>query len=384
MSPRVSRIAVQVHKPYKISYKKVRRSNWARRFKTMMGLAERRTCCDRGRYGKRCRNGLIRTAQAGVFRGFAMKAANGNGKRLSGRNSMQKSKRKGGKERNKQVSNIPDNRQLFEQALTRYQHNAEKRLLAWHSRPRLHPSVLRDEARTAELVQLLGSIERVEMFRKLAETYQEQPTLENYLRLRRDIPEAEIDVGVFAGLDQIEILEGELNKHEVLAQLVVGSLNAYELSLRLMECLVARDNLPNEGPGHITRRRNAISDTLVAYLIAMMLEAIEWNKSNPIVIPSSLIVLIRDRLCGASPDLRMEYLSWQRRSDAASLAAEHLPAGEKMTVRKLAKLTHVGRSTAQRWLDDPKFHHSVESARRREAGETPFHRLRKASRLDDK
>jgi hypothetical protein len=318
-----------------------------------------------------------------------MKAANRNGKRLSGRNSMQKSKRKGGKERNKQASNIPDTRQLFEQALTRYQDNTEKRLLAWHSRHRLHPSDLRDEARTAELVQLLGSIERVEMFRKFAETYQEQPTLENYLRLRRDIPEAEIDVGVFAGLDQIEILEGELNKHGVPAQLVVGSLDAYEpdideLSLRLMECLVARDKLPNEGPGHITRRRNAISDTLIAYLIAMMLEAIEWNKSNPIVIPSSLIVLIRDRLCGPSPDLRKEYISWQVRRHAASLAAQYFRADEKISVRKLAKLTHVGRSTAQRWLDDPKFHHSVESARRRQAGETPFHRLRKASRLDDK
>lgn len=293
---------------------------------------------------------------------------------------MQKSKRKGGKERNKQASNIRDTRQLFEQALTRYQDNAEKRLLAWHSRPRLHPSVLRDAARTAELVQLLGSIERVEMFRKVAETYQEQPTLENYLRLRRDIPEAEIDVGVFAGLDQIEILEGELNKHGVPAQLVVGCLDAYEpdideLSLRLMECLVAKRKLPKEGSGHITRRRNAISDTLVSYLIGMMLEAIEWNKSNPIVIPSSLIVLIRDRLCGASPDLRMEYLSWQRRRDAVSQAAEHLPAGEKITVRKLAKLTHVGRSTAQRWLDDPEFQRSVEFARRRQAGDTPFHRL---------
>jgi hypothetical protein len=227
------------------------------------------------------------------------------------------------------------------------------------------------------------------MFRKLAAAYEEEPTLENYLRLRRDIPEAEIDVGLFGGLDQVEILDGELHKHGIAPELVVGSLDAYEpdideLSLRLMECLVARSKLPKEGPGHITRRQNAISDTIVAYLIAMMLEAIEWNKSNPIVIPSSLIVLIRDRLCGASPDLRKEYLSWQRRKDAASLAAQHFRAEERITVRKLVKLTHVGRSTAQRWLDDPKFHHSVESARRRQAGETPFHRLRKASRLDDK
>jgi hypothetical protein len=139
-----------------------------------------------------------------------------------------------------------------------------------------------------------------------------------------------------------------------------------------MECLLAKNSLPSTGTGAIDQRRSAISDTLVNYLIVMMLEAMEWNKSDPIVIPSSLIVLLRERLCGEMPDLRQAYLSRQEKDHAAFLAAEHFRLGDTISVRKLAKLAGVSKSTADRWLADPEFQRSLTLHRKFLAGEGPL------------
>ena len=95
-------------------------------------------------------------------------------------------------------------------------------------------------------------------------SYQEEPTLENYIRLRREVPEAEIDIALFGGIDPLFHLEPELRKHDIDPQIVYGASDAFvpdmdELSLRLMECLAARDKLPKSVPRHIEMRRNAIA-----------------------------------------------------------------------------------------------------------------------------
>jgi len=251
---------------------------------------------------------------------------------------------------------------------------ARHRERAWHRRPRFHPARLNDLRRTAQLVQIFGSDARLTLFKERVSAYQEKPSLENYLRLRRDIPDAEIDVALFGGLDPLFALAEELVKHGIDPILVAGALDASEpaideLSLRLMECLVARGKLSDTGPGHIEQRRNAISDTLINYLIVIMLEAMEWNESNPIVVPSSLIVLIRDRLCGEFPDLRKTYLSREARDRAALLVANRFRPDETLSVRKLAALAGTSRGTAARWLADPEFQHHVTLCRKILAGE---------------
>jgi hypothetical protein len=208
------------------------------------------------------------------------------------------------------------------------------------------------------------------------------PSLENYLQLRRSISEAELDVAVSGGMEAVFVLDSELKKHGINPNLVAGALNAFEpdideLSLRLMECLVAKDKLPKSGPGYIEKRHQAIGDALVDYLIVTMLEAMEWNKSNPIVIPPSLIVLIRDRLCGPSPDWDKLIRSKLEQENAAFLAAQHFKPGEKISYGKLARLAGVSPSTAARWLADPLFQQILDHCRKMVAGEA-FQRRRAA------
>lgn len=258
----------------------------------------------------------------------------------------------------------------------------DEKFVAWHNKPRIHPSHLRKPERVAELITIFRSDERLLFFTELAATYVEEPSIENYLELRRRVPEADLDVAAFGGMDVVYALESELEKHQIDPDLVTGALDAYEpaldeLSLRLMECIVSREKLPKSGPGHIEMRRKAIGDALVDYLIVVMLEAMEWNKSNPIVIPPSLIVLIRYRLCGANPDWLQYQRTRQEQENAAFLAAQFFKAGEKISSRQFADRVGISRSTAMRWLADPSFVKLLDGARKIVASES-FQRQRVA------
>jgi hypothetical protein len=273
-------------------------------------------------------------------------------------------------------------RKEFDKAYERFAERSTQKLLAWHNRPRIHPSVLKKAEHAADLVKIFGSDQRLSLFSELAANYGEVPSLENYLQLRRNFSEAELDVAVGGGMEAVWALDSELKKHGINPSLVASVLDNYEpdideLSLRLMECLVARDKLPKSGPGHLEKRRQAIGDALVDYLIVMMLESMEWNKSNPIAIPPSLIVLIRDRLCGANPDWAKFVRSQEERDNAAFLAAQYFKPGEKISSRKLADLVGVSRSTAARWLADPLFRQILDHCMKMVASED-FQRRRAA------
>ena len=176
--------------------------------------------------------------------------------------------------------------------------------------------------------------------------------------------ELEIYVGQFGGVEPLLSIEPTLWKHGIKGGIISGALNADEadmddLSMHLMECLVTRAKIPKAGPGHINARRSAISDSFINYLIAMMLEAIEWKRADRVVIPSSLIVLIRDRLCGPMPDLHRSYMADIKRNRATFIAAK-LSLSNKLTVRSLARLAGVKKTTASGWLSNPEFKKQME------------------------
>ena len=73
--------------------------------------------------------------------------------------------------------------------------------------------------------------------------------------------------------------------------------------------------------------------------------------------PASLVVLLREQLCGSNPDLHQQYLAQQRFREAAFNAGLGFQqTGEQLSVRKLADAADVGRGTAERWLADKHFH----------------------------
>jgi hypothetical protein len=256
------------------------------------------------------------------------------------------------------------NEELWER-LDKY---AWQRRLAWMDRPQVHTAAFEDQQPGAkrarkqeELAKKLDwSDERLSLFKQLVVAYRKDSSIENYLLIRHEFPEVEIQVGRFGGLEALFKLEKEFARQGIDPRLVAGSLDADEssidaLCLCLLELLVARGKLPKSGAGYIEKRRNAISDPTINYLIVEMLEAADWHGES-IRVPASLVVLIREQLCGSNPDLRQMYLSRERFQNAAIAAGQiSFQINKQISVRKLATMVGVGRGTAARWLADKEF-----------------------------
>jgi len=247
--------------------------------------------------------------------------------------------------------------------LEQFMASSKEKLLAWQNRPTLDSSYFDDTERAAELASHFGSIERLESVKKLMAAFHKKPSLENYVQFRRSVPGMELEIAVSAGIEAFSKLEKDFKKHGIDPSLFDGIMDSFEpdideLSLRLMELLVTRDKLPKSGPGHIEKRRDAISDTLVNYLIADMLEAIESYK-RPVLIPASLVVLIRDRLCGPDPDLRREIRASEKKKELKMniVRASHaaLSRGEEISIRKLAKIVGASKNIVARVFADPDY-----------------------------
>jgi hypothetical protein len=151
--------------------------------------------------------------------------------------------------------------------------------------------------------------------------------------------------------------------------LIVGALDAYEpdidaVCLRLLELLEAKRNLPKEGFGFIEARRKAISDATVNYLIVEILEGID-RCGRWIRMPASLVVLLREQLCGSNPDLHQHYLAQQRfRQAAFNAGLSFQQTGKPISVRKLAAANDVSPATAERWIAHKHFQRLFDSGRK--------------------
>lgn len=271
----------------------------------------------------------------------------------------------------------------------RFMEFANQQRLAWIRRPRIHTAifetVVRDEefakqgwsvpqaaARIQEVASLAKDVgwsdARLLEFTKLVVRYREEQRIEDYLAIKQAFPEVEIQISQFGGISPLFALQRDFEEQGIDPDLVTAALDSDEpsidtLSVRLLELLVARERLPKSGPKFIERRRSAISDTMVNFLIMTMLEGFDWHEDVG-RIPASLIVLIRHQLVGSSPDLHKAALARQKRQNAAFLAAQRLKRNERVSVRRLTALMGVPKSTAARWLADEEFVKSFESNRR--------------------
>lgn len=216
------------------------------------------------------------------------------------------------------------------------------------------------------LLAALGSPERLIAFARLADAYRKDRSLRNYLPLRRQFPEAEIQVARFGGFEPILALKAKLQELGIDPQLVAGATDAFppdvdELCLQIIERLVAKDDR-RKGRGNRHTRDLGIQDSLVDYLILMMIERLDWDKSTRGLIPASLIVLLMERLGGSRPEWKKKYDLHARRDLAAQVAAQIWPSG-KPPVRDLARVMKVGKSTAARWLKDGDFQRKLDWTR---------------------
>jgi hypothetical protein len=252
----------------------------------------------------------------------------------------------------------------------------EQQLKQWLRRPYVHSA---DGARKVKkIAKGVGwSDERLIMFTKLIAEYRDEPSIENYLRIRREFPEVEIRVDQFLESVFISALADAVGRQGIEPELIAaawygGAPYVDALCLRLLELRSARDKLPKDGPGHIQRRRGAINDSTINYLIATMLETLASGEGK-YSIPASLVVLIRHQFCGANPDLHTASLLESKRNALARVVAEKLKADEKLSINKLVQMTGLPRATAARMLKDG-FSGQVELVQRAIAAKYRSHR----------
>lgn len=293
---------------------------------------------------------------------------------------------------------------------------AQQERLHWLNKPRLHTAIFAEARRDEELEELLAnnganfkdkndaevfarqkekrrheinakigllgwSLERLNSFTDAVVAYRENASIQNYLSIRREFPEVEIQVARFGGIEALFALEADFKDQGINPNLIAGALDGDEpsvdaLCLRLLELISERDELPKNGPGYIERRRSAISDASISYLITTILEAYDWNE-DVYRVPASLVVLIRHQLCGLRPDLEVEYKLREHKKNVAMAAARLLKPDERLSINKLKELAGISRTTAARWLGDPSFQRWLDFSRKHESG--LFEAIRKAA-----
>ena len=280
---------------------------------------------------------------------------------------------------------------------------AERERFGWLNRPRLHTAIFeetrcdeelerliatkraafkneedaelfarRKEKRQQEIDVRIGSLDwpsdKLKLFVDAVVAYRENASIQNYLLIRQKFPEVEIQVSRFGGIDPLFALEADFKDQGINPDLIAGALDGVEpsvdaLCLRLLELLLEREKLPKTGQGSIDRRRKAISDAFVNYLITTTLEAYDWNE-DVYRVPASLVVLIRHQLCGTRPDLDVECRLRERKKNVAIGVAQSLKPDERLSINKLKLLAGIPRTTAARWLSDADFQRWLDFGRK--------------------
>jgi hypothetical protein len=188
--------------------------------------------------------------------------------------------------------------------------------------------------------------------RKLSLAYKGNPTIDNYLKLRRENPSIEIEIAITNGLEWLFANEGLLRENGIEPQWFASSLDANaeaisKLSLHLLGKLNDRSLLEKDGETQIISRGKGISDSLVNYLAAVMLDALSWN--DDLEIPRDLIVLLRHQLFGSGEPAQLKQLqSKQLEDNIGMIGAQLLEYGKEPSTREIAKLLGINASTVSR------------------------------------
>ena len=144
-------------------------------------------------------------------------------------------------------------------------------------------------------------------FQRLIARFDEEPSIENYVALRRSFPRGDTEIYQLAEVDprQAEAFELDLDRARLAHTLVRGALSGDhrdidELCLQLMERLIERGKLEGRGETQLQSRGKGISDALVGHLIVSMLEVLQQDELSPM---PSLVVLVRERLVGTNNEV---------------------------------------------------------------------------------
>ena len=192
-------------------------------------------------------------------------------------------------------------------------------------------------------------------YNKVSLEYKSFPSIETYVRLRREYPKEELEIATTAGLDFVFAYEDELKSNGIEPKLFTKALDAdleaqAELALDVMVHLISRNETEKTGAPHLVSRKKAISDAFVNYLIGVALDALSWT--DQLTITRELIVLIKHQL-GALTSHYIDDLEIRNKKFRARwIAGLLIRKGERPSLRKIAKCLGVQASTVKRWFAD--------------------------------
>jgi hypothetical protein len=201
-------------------------------------------------------------------------------------------------------------------------------------------------------------------FQRLIGRFDKDPSIENYVALRRSFPGGDTTIHQLAEVDprQAEAFELDLERAQLAHALVRGALSGDdrdidELCLQLMERLIERRELEGRGETQLQSRGKGISDALVGHLIGAMLEVLQQDDLSP---RPSLVVLVREQLGGPNNEVFKSHTMWKGRKQALFLGMQMRRQGVQPTIRKVATALKVQPSTVSRWFQDGDFLEQVE------------------------
>lgn len=200
-------------------------------------------------------------------------------------------------------------------------------------------------------------------FNELSKAYKANPSIALYVKMRRKHPKALIEVATSYSMDWLLAYGDTLGQYGIDPHLVAGCLDAtpeyiQELCLLLMENLIEREKLETAGEVHVQSRAEIMNDSLMNYLISMMLDALDWN--DELYIPRDLIVLIKHQFGADISAEKRKYDVKNKKSDALWITAQLRAQGTNFSMRDVAKEMNVSPSTVVRWFPDGDFEEQVE------------------------
>ena len=190
-------------------------------------------------------------------------------------------------------------------------------------------------------------------FSSPTEAYKKNPSIENYVRVRRANPSANIEVKSVGGPERLGVMLPELQKLGLSPFLISfafqgGIAEVSELSLQLLERMIDAKSRRKAGEKALARRDLAVPDRLINSLIVGMLE--EFASTDGPQIPNDLFVLIREMLGSTGPLYQRAEKAREGHSEAILLGGQLMARGETPTLRGVGRLLGVAATTVKRWF----------------------------------
>ncbi len=195
-------------------------------------------------------------------------------------------------------------------------------------------------------------------FNEITKKYKADPSIENYVRLRRGDPGAEIEVRTVGSFESMFYMREELAQYDIDPELLGGILDAdqdaiSEMALRLMEKIIEAKAIAADGETHLIRRGLAIPEKLIDWIICCSLDALSWN--DDMTIPRDLIVLVRERLGGSNLHYEKEGEIRENKQNAKLIAGQLMARGINPTFKIIGEALRVAPSTVKRWFEPGEF-----------------------------